>query len=341
MPEPKPKALALFSGGLDSLLAVRLLQEQDVPVEAVHLRLPFGGSARREGLDRVKAMADQIGVPLHVLSPDEELAELVAHPKFGRGKNFNPCQDCRIYQLRKAADLLPAVGASFLVTGEVVGQRPMSQRRDALFVTDRESGMKGLILRPLSAKLLPATIPEQRGWVDRSRLLDLAGRGRGSQEALARRWGLSYQAPAGGCLLTFREPANRYRNLLDLLGRLPLSDIPLVGTGRHFRLSREAAAIAGRRQEENRLLAHVFRHNPDGRYLMQAQGVPGPLTLVLGRPSPEDLEAAASLTARYADLSSPGRITVRMLTAKGGECRCDTLAAAPATEAETARWRIT
>ncbi len=335
-----PKALALFSGGLDSLLAIKLLQEQGVPIEAAHLRLPFAGSATPAGLAKVRATAAQIGVPLHILVPDESLATMVAHPKYGYGKNFNPCQDCRVYQLRKAAEFMPSVGASFLVTGEVVGQRPMSQRREALFITDRESGLKGLILRPLSAKLLPPTIPEQRGWVDRGRLLDLAGRGRTYQEGLARQWGLSYPSPAGGCLLTYREAAHRYRNLLDLLGELPLADIPLVGVGRHFRLSEGAAAVIGRRAEENQALAHLFRRRPEGRFLLQVPAVPGPLALVLGDPSLEDLERAAALTARYSDLPSAGRTAVHMLAVRGGRRRRDSLTVAPATEAEAAMWRI-
>lgn len=334
------KALVLFSGGLDSLLAIRLLQEQGVPVEAVHLRLPYTKSATEEGLAKVRATAAQTGVNLHLLAPDETLADLVAKPKFGHGKNFNPCQDCRIYQLRQAAAFLPEAGASFLATGEVIGQRPMSQRREALFITDRETGLKGLILRPLSAKLLPPTIPEERGWVDRERLLDLAGRGRTIQEALARRWGLAYPSPAGGCLLTYRESADRYRNLLDLFGRLPLADIPLVGLGRHFRLSPRAAAVVGRRQEENRALARHFKHNPAGRHLLQVEKVPGPLTLVLGEPEADDLEKAAAVTARYADLETSGPVAVKTLAMAGGRPDKGRLMVRPAAEGELTKWRI-
>ncbi len=334
------KALVLFSGGLDSLLAIKILQEQGVPVAAIHLRLPFTKSATEEGLAKVRATAEQTGVKLHILAPDEALADLVAHPKFGHGKNFNPCQDCRIYQLRQAAAFMPEAGASFLATGEVVGQRPMSQRREALFITDRETGLKGLILRPLSARLLPPTIPEERGWVDRGRLLDLAGRGRTVQEALARRWGLSYPSPAGGCLLTYRESADRYRNLLDLLGCLNLADIPLVGLGRHFRLSTRAAAVVGRRQEENRALAGHFRHQPANRYLMQVERVPGPLTLVLGNPDSEDLAVAAAITARYADLDSSGPVPVKTLSVVAGRPNKGRLTVQPAREEEIKGWRI-
>ena len=334
------KALVLFSGGLDSLLAIKILQEQGVLVEAVHLRLPYTKSATAEGLARIRATAAQTGAKLHVLAPDETLAELVAHPKFGHGKNFNPCQDCRIYQLRLAAAFMPEAGASFLATGEVVGQRPMSQRREALSITDRETGLKGLILRPLSAKLLPPTIPEERGWVDRERLLDLAGRGRTVQEALARRWGLSYPSPAGGCLLTYRESADRYRNLLDLLGGLNLADIPLIGLGRHFRLSPRTVAVVGRRREENQALARHFRHHHTGRTLMQVERVPGPLTLVLGEPNPEDLDAAAAVTARYADLDTSGPVPVKTLAVVDGWPCKGRLTVRPAGEEELRKWRI-
>ena len=333
------KGLALFSGGLDSLLAIRLLREQERPVEAVHLMLPFTRSATREGRDKIKETAAQLDVKLHMLSPGPDLAEMIARPKFGHGKNFNPCQDCRIYQLRKAAELMPSVGASYLVTGEVVGQRPMSQRREALFITDREAGMRGLVLRPLSAHRLPSTIPEERGWVDRSRLLGLSGRGRTPQEALAREWGLSYPAPGGGCLLTYKEYADRYRSLLDLFGAIDLADIPLVGLGRHFRLA-QTQVIIGRNQAENKALAQHFHQRHDGRGLMQVRGVPGPLTLILGEPCQEQLDQAASLTARYADHASDEPVLVKLLHCSERGVSRIKIAAIPAQEGVLAGWRV-
>lgn len=338
--EEVPKALVLFSGGLDSLLAIKLLQEQNQEVEAVHIALPFTRAGKPGGLEEIKATAAQLGVVPHIVAPDEELAEIVAHPRFGHGRNFNPCQDCRIYQLRKAAALMKDIGADYLATGEVLGQRPMSQRREALFITDREAGLKGLVLRPLSAKYLPPTIPEQKGWVDRERLLDIAGRGRTVQEALARQWGLSYPSPAGGCLLTYRESAERCRNLLALLGRLRLNDLPLIGLGRHFRLGETALAVVGRKQSENRMLAHLFHEHPEGRFLLRVEGVPGPLTLVVGRPTEDDLELAASITARYADLASPGPAAVKVLSQAGESPVKRIIHAYPAGEEELARWRI-
>ena len=332
------KALVLFSGGLDSILAAKLLQEQGEMVEAVHLRLPFTRSATRDGLARVESSAAQIGARLHILEPDEELAEIVTRPKFGYGKNLNPCQDCRIYQLRKAAALMRDIGADYLATGEVLGQRPMSQRRDALSITDREAGLKGWVLRPLSAQLLPPTIPEERGWVDRRRLLALAGRGRTVQEAMARERGLAYPSPAGGCLLTYRESAGRGRNLLDVLGRLSLAGISLIGLGRHFRLSPEAVAIVGRRREENLEIARLFRRHPGRRFLLQTAGVPGPLTLVLGSPGPGEIDLAAAVTARYADLEGAGPVTVKILS---GDVPAKTrVEVYRATEAELAPMRI-
>lgn len=335
------KALVLFSGGLDSLLAAKVLQAQGVDVEAVHLVLPFTRSATRSGLDKVIASAAQIGLKPYILRPGDDLAEIIAKPRFGYGKNLNPCQDCRIYQLRAAAALLPALGASYLATGEVVGQRPMSQRRDALFVTDREAGLKGLVLRPLSALCLPPTIPEERGWVDRARLLGLAGRGRTAQESMARAWNLSYPSPGGGCLLTYRESAHRYRSLLDILGFLPVEDIPLVGLGRHFRLNPPAAAVIGRNQGENLALARHFHRRPEGRRLLRVRGVPGPLTLLLGTLNAETLRTAAALTAHYADLpESAAPAEVKMLSVDGRHPVSETLFVNPLGESDIAAMRL-
>ncbi|MGE5598171.1 MAG: hypothetical protein ACM3XS_02175 [Bacteroidota bacterium] len=335
------KALALFSGGLDSLLAIKLLQEQGVAVEAVHLALPFTRSASPEGLARVMATAAQVGVTPHVIRPGDELAGILARPKFGYGKNANPCQDCRIYQLRQAAAFMPEVGASYLATGEVVGQRPMSQRRDALQITDRETNLKGLVLRPLSALCLPPTIPEERGWVDRSRLLGLSGRGRSAQEALARQWGLSYPPPAGGCLLTYRESAARYRELLARLGGIGTDDLPLIGVGRHFRLGTQAVAIVGRNQRENQILAQHYRRRPAGGALLQIAGVPGPLTLVLGRADDDELRLAASLAARYADLpQDSGPVAAKILHMVDGRLAKDRIPATPPGEEDLTGLRI-
>ena len=335
-----PKALVLFSGGLDSLLAMKLLQEQGQEVEAAHIALPFTRAGKPGGLEEIKAAAAQLGVVPHIITPGEELAEIVAHPRFGHGRNFNPCQDCRIYQLRKAAALMKEIGADYLATGEVLGQRPMSQRRDALFITDREAGLKGLVLRPLSAKHLPPTIPEQKGWVDRERLLDIAGRGRTIQEALARQWGLSYPSPAGGCLLTCRESAERCRNLLAILGRLRLADLPLIGLGRHFRLGEGALAVVGRKQSENQMLARIFHDSPEGRFLLRVEWVPGPLTLVAGNPTGEDLETAAAITARYADLAAGGPAAVKVLSQTGEGPVKRIIHAYPAAEEELAGRRV-
>lgn len=198
---------------------------------------------------------------------------------------------------RKAGEYMKEIGASFVVTGEVLGQRPMSQRRDAMCLIDRESGLRGLILRPLSARVLEPTIPEEKGWVDRTRLLSITGRSRKPQIALADDLDLTdYPCPAGGCLLTDPVFAERVRDLLDHAGRLSLDDVRLLKVGRHFRLSPHAKAVVGRNEQENDELARLVQ---EGDTVLQAVDAPGPLTLVRGGVGDREIRLAASVTVRY------------------------------------------
>lgn len=310
----KAKAIGLISGGLDSTLALALVKAQGIEVKAVTFYTGFcitetqrrrGGRAdgtmpRNEAL---RAAADlESDVELVDISGPEYL-EMILHPRYGYGANANPCVDCRIFMMRKAKEIMEREGADFVFTGEVLGQRPKSQRRDTLRIIERESGMDGRLLRPLSAKLLEPTIPEREGKVDRERLLDVSGRGRQRQIRLARELGLAdWPQPAGGCCFLTDESFSR--KFFDLLaareaagaGRhVRQEEIVLLTVGRHFRLSPRAKLIVGRNEMENALLErHVA-----GRARLEGIGIMGPVALVEGAPSGEERRLAASIVARY------------------------------------------
>jgi hypothetical protein len=310
----KAKAIALISGGLDSTLALALMKRQGIEVKAVTFYTGFcitetqrrrGGRAdgsvpRNEAL---RAAADlESDVELVDLSGPEYL-DMILHPRFGYGANANPCVDCRIFMMRKAKEIMEREGADFVFTGEVLGQRPKSQRRDTLRIIERESKLDGRLLRPLSARLLKPTIPEQEGLVDRERLLDVSGRGRQRQIALARELGLTdWPQPAGGCCFLTDESFSK--KFFDLLGareaagegrRITQEEVLLLTVGRHFRLSPRTKLIVGRNEVENVLL----EHHVGGRARLEAVGTAGPVALVEGAPTPEDRRLAASIVARY------------------------------------------
>jgi tRNA U34 2-thiouridine synthase MnmA/TrmU len=229
----KIKAVALFSGGLDSILAVKLIQEQGIEVRGVNFKTPFFG------LSKTFAVIKNIDIDLEIIDITQELLEILRNPKHGFGKNMNPCIDCHSLMFKKAGEYMIKIGASFIISGEVLGERPMSQNRNSLNIIKRESGFEGRILRPLSALLLAETIPEKEGLVDRSKLLDISGRSRKRQMELAAKMGIDdYPSPAGGCKLT--EPAFSKR-LRDLFTQdsFSLEDIELLKLGRHFRLSKD------------------------------------------------------------------------------------------------------
>lgn len=315
------KALALFSGGLDSLLAIRTVQLAGVDVEAVHFLFPFLTEYHRieEHKRRIAESAAQLAIKLHFVNLGDDYLRIIEQPKFGYGKNLNPCIDCRIFLLLKARELMDHIGASFLVTGEVLGQRPKSQHESAFNIAERETGMRGLILRPLSAHRLKPTLPEERGWIDRGKLLGIVGRGRDTQMALAERWEIKYPAPAGGCLLTMQEYSKRLKELMEDTGRLEMGAVSLLRFGRHFRLGKGVKAIVGRDSRENLALMWAFRRIINGSALMKVDGPPGPLTLVIGDHDGDKLETAARITARYAD--SPQGLPVNVKGLRKGKER--------------------
>ncbi len=294
--DSKVIAVSLLSGGLDSTLAVRLLAEQGITVIGVN----FAGAycpPPLEGENNAARAARQLGIELVTLAIDAEFIAMVKAPKHGRGKHMNPCIDCHTLMIRKAWAYGQGRGAALVATGEVLGQRPMSQNRQSLDVVARESGTSGFLLRPLSARLLEPTVPEQQALVDRSRLLDIEGRSRTRQMALAAQWGIvEYPSPAGGCLLT-EDVYSRRLAAAFARGEDSLAFIELLSIGRHFRLASGGRVIVGRNRVENEAL---LARRPEGSCVIDGTALPGPLALLIPDRA-EDRIAAARLVARYSD----------------------------------------
>jgi tRNA U34 2-thiouridine synthase MnmA/TrmU len=302
------KAVGLLSGGLDSTLAFRVMLEQGIEVAALHVRTGFSFVERDRALKRgsvetsdAERAAAMLGVPLEVVEVFDEYIPLVLHPRYGYGSGMNPCVDCRIFLLRKAKAWMEDHGYHFVFTGEVVGQRPKSQMRPTLGTVERESSLEGYLLRPLSAKLLNPTVPEQRGWVDRDKLHGMSGRGRKAQIALAERFGITdYPQPSGGCCYLIDQTySRRLRDFLDHEGAEPLTreQVQLLAVGRHMRLSSGQKVVVGRREQEN---DYLQASGVEG-VLLTTVDHPGPTTLLPGQPPHEDIEQAARITAGYSD----------------------------------------
>jgi len=308
------KAIALYSGGLDSTLAILVMLRQGIKVTAITFLNHFGcnisdkSSCSREPF----SAAQKFGFEVKLSHLSERFLEIVKNPKHGYGKNMNPCIDCRILMLQEAKKLMDMIGADFLITGEVLGQRPMSQRKSLFPMIDKEAGCRGYVLRPLSAKLLDITIPEQNGIVKRDLLYDFNGRSRKPQMALASEYGLTdYPAPAGGCLLTEPNYAFRLRELLSYKQNPDFKDINLLRVGRHFRFSPECKIIVGRDQEENRKLLSLAGMED---YILTVEGYGSPITLVTGEITNKALTTAASLCARYSDAKHLSVVDVTVST---------------------------
>ncbi len=289
------KALALLSGGLDSILAIKIILDQGIEVVAVNFILPF--VAEKE--DYAGEAAKRFGIPLVRIEASEEYFDMVKNPEHGYGSGMNPCIDCRIYMLREAKRIAKEEGADFIFTGDVLGERPMSQHRKALELEEKEAGLEKMVLRPLSAKLLPETIPERQGWVDRSKLFAIKGKSRKPQIALAKKFGFhnDYPSPSGGCLLTYREFAAKLRDLFEHNERVAKRDVSLLKIGRHFRFD-ASKIIVGRNEAENKLLLDL--KSPED-YVFEVPGYGSPITILEGLKSKEAIELAAKLTARYSD----------------------------------------
>jgi tRNA-specific 2-thiouridylase len=315
----KRKAVALLSGGLDSLLAIRVLLEQGVPVTGIRFITHFGcdpvssGSCGRD-VEPLAKLWGPLGFVVRMSHLGQDYIDMVRNPRFGRGRNMNPCVDCRLMMLSWARETLEREDAGFLVTGEVLNQRPMSQTYERFQQIDRELGLEGLVLRPLSAKMLPPTRPEIEGVVDRSRLHGISGRGRHRQLELAARYGITeIPQPAGGCLLTDPGYSARLRDLWAHDPRAGAPDLNLLRVGRHFRPSPACKVVVGRNEDENRAL-ESFRAEGDALLHLSAHN--GPMVLVRGAFGEAELRLAASLCVRYGDV--PGKADAEVTVNRKG-----------------------
>ncbi len=332
------KAVALLSGGLDSTLAVKLMLDQGVEVHALNFTSGFctcnhggkGGGCKSEA----RRVADEFGIPIKVLAKGMDYIEIVRNPRHGYGKGMNPCVDCRVYMFKRAAEYMREIGASFIITGEVLGQRPMSQRKDAMRIIERESGLEGLILRPLSAKQLEPTIPEKEGLVDRDRLLDVLGRSRRKQIDLAEDLDINdYPCPSGGCLLTDKIFSKKVRDLLRNKADVTKRDLELLKTGRHFRY-KKSKVIVGRNEADNTRLRLMLQ---DGDTLVEPGGFPGPVAVLSGEGGEDALRFAGSLILKYALDKAGGQ---RSLKATRGEWSMDFEVEGPAPEPVVEETRV-
>ncbi len=303
------KALALFSGGLDSSLAIKVILDQGIEVVALNFKTPFCLCDRSKGCgSAIKDMADQLAVELKTVYLDQEYLKIVKKPKYGYGKNLNPCIDCRIFKFKKAKEMMKGLGASFIITGEVLGQRPMSQYRQALVNIEKKSGLEKLILRPLSAKLFPPSLAEEKGWVDRNALLDISGRTRKPQIELAKKFSLKdYPCPAGGCLLTDPGFSKRLKNLMQY-NNFTASDIEFLKIGRYFRINAGAYLTVGRNEKENNRLSAISR-NQD--IVFEPVDEPGPTAVGRGRFDQEIKTICSRIIARYTNKGQAIKVKIK------------------------------
>lgn len=316
------KAAALISGGLDSMLAAKVILEQGIQVEGINFFTGFcveshTHAIRKQDQKKIKRnhalwVAEQLGIKLHIIDISEPYKDIVINPKHGYGANLNPCLDCKGFMVARAMDWVIQHGFDFLITGEVVGQRPMSQRKDTMPVVERESGADGLLLRPLCAKKLPPTIPEIKGWVSRDQLLDFHGRGRKPQMALAASFGITqYAQPAGGCcFLTDRAYSKKLADFWGSRGSrdYEMDDIMLLKVGRHLRPRDHFKIIISREEGETKFLMGYRKQFIN----LQTISHGGPLALIDGRADKDDLLLAARLVARFSQGRDAENVTVEI-----------------------------
>ena len=297
MKKEKNKALVLFSGGLDSRLTIKLLQEQNLDVESVFIQLPSGGGCCNN-FSCIFNFSQVQGVKLHVIDCNKgklfkEYLDLVKNPKHGTGTAMNPCKDCKIFLFKQAKKLAKKINADIIATGEVLGQRPMSQLKDVLLFDEKEAGLENKILRPLSAKLLPLTDYEKNDMIDRNKLLAISGRSRKIQMALAKKYKIDYPSPGGGCLLCEKEYCNKLQDLFKYNKTLKFQDIQFLKGFRHFRAGK-SKIIVGRNKAENKMLFDLKKKSD---YFFEVVGIGSPITILQG----SDIKTAAALAARYSD----------------------------------------
>lgn len=316
----KVKGLGLCSGGLDSMLAGLVLKEQGIHVEWVTFETPFFSS------EKARKASEITGIPLLVQPITDGYLNMLRAPNCGYGKHMNPCMDCHALMFRMAGKIMEERGFDFLFSGEVLGQRPMSQTRPSLRYVEKHSGYDGHIVRPLSAKRLDETLPEKKGLIDRNRLYGFAGRGRKDQMRLAETFGITdYPAPAGGCLLTDKGYSNRLRDLFEHQAETTEDELLLLKFGRHFRMDEQTKIIVGRTQADNQgLQRHV---NPHQDVVLKMQDHPGPLVVIPNGASREMILLAAALCAGYS--KAPHDTPVRVAVTTGARQEEVTVTAVP------------
>ncbi|HVP36240.1 MAG TPA: hypothetical protein VMT04_04530 [Terriglobales bacterium] len=338
----KKKAIGLLSGGLDSTLALRIVLDLGFEVIALNMKTPFCTCDGRSGVCYSNKFAQEFGIKLVRIFGGDDYLEIVKNPKHGYGRNLNPCIDCRIFLFKKAKELMEKEGAEFIFTGDVLGERPMSQRLDAMKLIERESSLKGKVLRPLSAKLLEPTLPEKNGIIDRFALLNLQGRSRKRQIQLASDYQIrDYPCPAGGCLLTEENFARRLKDSF-FHGEDTLRHISLLKIGRHFRLPVENGnerkglkLIVGRDQEENNYLLSLSL--PEETKLT-AKEFKGALGLLLGEPLSGSINLSASISARYCQQKNSASLIVKTWT--DSEDEHQSIEVTPLEDAQIESYRI-
>ena len=321
------KAVALISGGLDSLLAAKVMLEQGIHVEGINFFTGFCVEGHTHAIrkkDKAKPKrnnalwsAEQLGIKLHIIDIVEEYKDVLLNPKHGYGANMNPCLDCKIFMVNKAKQWAEENDFDFIITGEVIGQRPMSQRKETMPIISRESGVDDRLLRPLCAQNLPETLPEKEGWVDREKLYGFSGRNRKPQMALAKQFGFEdYATPAGGCcFLTDEHYSAKLVDLWDARGNreYEMDDIMLLKVGRHIRPAPHYKLIIGREDGENKFLQGYKNHYISFKTISH----PGPLTLLDGVASDEDLKFAAQIIGRYSQGRNADRVSIEARRTNG------------------------
>ncbi|RUM61353.1 MAG: hypothetical protein DSY66_02485 [Persephonella sp.] len=327
----KIKAVALYSGGLDSTLAIKLIQKQGIDVLALHFYTGFcitetkrrRGEKKSDGTHYINPAlkyAAKYKFPIEIVDISEEYFHIIQNPKYGYGANINPCIDCRAFMYKKAKEIMEKIGAHFIVSGEVLNQRPMSQHLQAMKIIEREAGVEGLVVKPLSAKLLPPTIPEIKGWIDRNKLEGISGRSRKRQIELAKELGIDeYEQPAGGCCyLTDENFARKYKESISVEGSITRDDLTLLTTGRHFRLKTKTKVIISRNEGEGNFL-RGFKN----RYCFFEPIGKGAVAIV--KPlnnrelTEEEIKEIANLIARYSKTDENNQIKVKYTSPDGKE----------------------
>ena len=289
------------------MLAAQIIRAQGIDVLGIFFKTPFFTP------EKASRSAETIGLPLKIVDITEEHLKIVRSPKYGYGRNMNPCIDCHILMFKIAKELMQKERADFVISGEVLGQRPMSQNRRALQLIAVESGLKRLLVRPLSARKLPVTIPEEKGWIKRELLLDLHGRSRKPQMELARKLNISdYPSPAGGCLLTEKIFSARLKDLMEFKPDFEVREIELLNLGRHFRIDESTKVIVGRNQKENERIISLVKR---GDVVFIPHNISGPIVILMGKRNGKSLQTALDITATYSNIKPGHEVDIKIVCA--------------------------